>query len=99
MANDPQHVMVLAWYSKEQWKLLKRCAADAHLLDETYDEWLEEMNRLARRLKQEGNAIVKCVVEIAELELWCQNENVSLDANARSQYVAQVAQDRKLKPE
>jgi hypothetical protein len=99
MAHDPQHVMVLAWYSKEQWKLLKRSAADAHLLDDTYDEWLEQMNRQARRLKQEGNAIIKCFVDIAELESWCQNEDVSLDAKARSQYVAQLARDRKLEPE
>ncbi len=99
MAHEPQQVTVLAWYSKEQWKLLKRRAADAHLLDETYDEWLEEMNRLLRRLKQEGNATVKCFVDIAEVELWCQNENLPLDAKARSRYVAELAHDKKLEPE
>ena len=87
---------VLAWYSREQWQLLKRCAADAHLLDDNYDDWLEEMNRLARRLKQDGNAFVKCFVDIAELELWCQNKNVPLDAKARSLYVTDVARDKKL---
>lgn len=99
MAHKPQQVTVLAWYSKEQWKQLKRRAADAHLLDETYDEWLEEMNRLVRRLKQEGNAFVKCFVDIAEIELWCQEENVPLDAKARSRYVTEVARDKKLKQE
>jgi hypothetical protein len=99
MAHDPQQVTVLAWYSEEQWKLLKRRAADAHLLDETYDEWLEEMNRLGRRLKREGKAIVKCFVDIVEIELWCQKKNVPLDAKARAQYVAEVARDKKLEPE
>jgi hypothetical protein len=99
MARDPQQVTVLAWYSKEQWKLLKRRAADAHLLDETYDEWLEEMTRLGRRLKREGKSIVKCFVDIVEIELWCQKENVPLDAKARSRYVAELAHDRKLEPE
>lgn len=99
MAHEPQQVTVLAWYSKEQWKLLKRRAADAHLLDETYDEWLEEMNRLLSRLKQEGNATVKCFVDIAEVELWCQNENLPLDAKARSRYVVEVARNKKLEEE
>jgi hypothetical protein len=96
MADDPQQVIVLAWYSEEQWNLLKRRAADAHLLDETYEEWLEEMNRLERRLKQEGNAMVKCFVDIGELEQWCQKENVPLDGKARSQYAAEVARNKKL---
>ncbi len=99
MAHEPQLVTILAWYTEEQWKLLKLRAADAHLLDETYDEWLEEMNRLLRRLKQEGNATVKCFVDIAEVELWCQKKNLPLDAKARSRYVAELAHDKKLKQE
>ncbi len=99
MAHDPQQVTVLAWYSKEQWKLLKRRAADAHLLDDSYDDWLEQMNRLVRRLKQKGNASVKFFVDVVELELWCQNENVPLDAKARSRYVVEVARNKKLEEE
>jgi len=97
--HDPQRMMVLAWYSKEQWKLLKRRASDAHLLDDSYEDWLEQMNHLVRQLKQGGDAFVKCFVEIAELELWCQKENVPLDAKARTLYVTEVALDKKLKTE
>jgi hypothetical protein len=94
MAHDPQQVMVLAWYSKEQWKLLKRRAVDAHLLDDSYDDWLEQMNRLVRQLNQKGNEFVKFFVDVAELELWCQEENVPLDAKARSRYVVEVARNK-----
>lgn len=95
MAHGPQQVMVLAWYSKGQWKLLKRSAADAHLLDDSYDDWLEQMNRLVRQLKQKGNAFVKFFVDVEELELWCQKVNVPNDAKARSRYVAETAHEKK----
>jgi len=92
MSRRPKQVTAIAWYSPEQWKLLKRQAVDAHLLDDTYEEWHKNASRLIARLKNDRIKFVKCFVEVSEVEEWCQEQGLPLDGTARSRFVAESVQ-------
>lgn len=94
MSRRPKQVTAIAWYSPEQWKLLKRTAVDAHLLDDTYEEWHKNASGLIARLKNDKMKFVKCFVEVAEVEQWCREQGLPLDGAARSRFVAEAVQTR-----
>ena len=86
--NSPASAIGVAWYRPEEWQILRNAATDKHQLEETYAEWLKEAERVVKELHKQGLQIVKIDVEDADLLLWCENQKVPLNAEARSKYTA-----------
>lgn len=91
MTRSSKQFFAIAWYTPQQWRLLKRKAVDAHLLDSSYQQWLEEAEKLIARLQLENQEFAKCFVDVEELEKWCCEEGLPLDGAARSRFVAETA--------
>ena len=46
MQPADEMVMVLAWYSRDEWTKLKGLAADKEKLDDSYEEWKQQAREL-----------------------------------------------------
>ena len=78
----------IAWYEPDQWQQLLAVSVDRDKLEETYDEWVQDAERVIRELRRQGVQVVKVRVKIDELVAWCQSQNISVNGEARSQYAA-----------
>jgi len=83
----------LAWYSRQQWEILKQVADDAESLDHTFSQWEAKAQNAARMLRQSGYAVEIVDVDVTELLQWCKSGNRPLDGEARSDFVEEKVQD------
>lgn len=79
----------VAWFSPDQWELLRRVAADKQALHDTYDEWVADAFAALRNLEQPGFAARPLEVDVDELLRWCRGRRRPLDGAARSAFVAE----------
>ena len=49
-----------------------------------------------RDLRAQGLDAEKVIIDVEELLVWCKNRGLSVDASARSQYVAELVRKRDL---
>ncbi len=82
----------VAWYKPDQWQELLAVSVDKDKLEATYDEWVEEAERVINELRRQGLHIVKVDVNIEELVAWCQSQNIPVNGEARSMYAAHKLQ-------
>jgi hypothetical protein len=85
-------VLGLAWYTLDQWILLKNTAADREELDDTYGEWLEGATQKFEELQAAGYDIRKVNVDVSELTQWCRLRGVPLDGKSRAEFAAHKTQ-------
>jgi hypothetical protein len=86
--------MALAWFRPEQWDRLRAVAADSDRLETSYDTWREVAQETIDQLQQEGVVVEKIDVDLDELELWCRDNGLTLDASARANFAAAKLQQR-----
>ncbi|UCH96619.1 MAG: hypothetical protein JSV88_07150 [Candidatus Aminicenantes bacterium] len=79
----------LAWYRPEQWDLLLKMSVDSDELEPTYEEWLKMAEQRFQEMRQAGIQVEKIDVDMIEMVEWCASENIPLDGEARSGYVAE----------
>jgi hypothetical protein len=77
----------IAWYSPAQWNRLREISADADDLEETHAEWLATAESVWAQMVENGLEVKKVVVDVDQLEAWCREQGLSIDAAARSQFV------------
>jgi hypothetical protein len=85
----------LAWYSREQWELLKQAADDADGMDDTFSQWERNAQNAHRVLRQSGYAVEIVDVDVAELLGWCKSQRRPLDGEARSEFVLEKLQENR----
>ena len=78
----------IAWYGPDQWQHLLDVSVDRNDLEATYAEWEQDAERALKQLRQGGLEVVKVHVKIEDLLDWCLEQNVPVNANARSRYMA-----------
>ncbi len=91
-ANSPSAVIGVAWYRPDQWEIMRNVAVDRDKLEDTYTEWLADVERLVKQLEQQGLRVIKVDIEVADLMLWCESQQIPIDGKARSNYAAFKAQ-------
>jgi hypothetical protein len=85
-----QHTFVgVAWYRPEQWQRLREISVDRDELDDTYQEWVRNVEKVIKELNRNGIQCVKVTVEVEELLHWCQSQNIPVNGEARSRYVTE----------
>jgi hypothetical protein len=86
--SQGQSTIGVAWYEPDQWQQLLAVSVDRDKLEDTYDEWVQDAERVIKELRRHGLHVVKVRVKIDELVAWCQSQNISVNGEARSQYAA-----------
>jgi hypothetical protein len=80
----------IGFYRREQWSLLLASAVDSHILEKTYDDWLDVVDASIDKIKAHGVEPKLVDVDIEELILFCRKEGLQNDAGARSKFVAKM---------
>jgi hypothetical protein len=93
VARRPEIVSGIAWFSADQWQLLRSLATDAEDLEETHEEWVKIAEKTIEDLARQGLRAQKVDVDVNELRAWCLAQNRRLDSSARAAYAAVDLQD------
>jgi hypothetical protein len=80
----------IGFYKREQWPLLLASAVDSHILEKTYDEWLDVVDASIDKIKAHGVEPKLVDVDLEELISFCRKEGLQNDAGARSQFIAKM---------
>lgn len=80
----------IGFYRREQWPLLLQSAVDSHVLEKTYDEWLDVVDASVDKIKAHGIEPKLVDVDIEELISFCKKEGLQNNARARSKFVAKL---------
>jgi hypothetical protein len=56
--------VAFAWYTQEQWALLREYATDADALDDTFEQWERQALHTLSELRRSGIAVEKVDLDI-----------------------------------
>lgn len=83
----------VAWFSREQWHVLKEVATDKSSLHDTYDEWIVDFNSAISQLQQAGIESKPVPIDVVELVKWCSEQNLPIDGKARAKFAAKKLEE------
>jgi hypothetical protein len=84
----PEPIVGLAWYSADQWDLLRQVSADVDRLEKTHAEWLRAAEAKHAELAKKGTHVVKVPMDVADMARWCHEMGrKTVDAEGRALYV------------
>lgn len=83
----------IAWYSRQQWELLKHTADDCNSMDDTFERWQSNAQNASRILRQSGYPVEMVDIDVAELIAWCKEEHRPIDGEARADFVQEKIQN------
>ncbi|MGM0452939.1 MAG: hypothetical protein ACQERN_07225 [Thermodesulfobacteriota bacterium] len=86
--------IVLAWYTEEQWEMLRQVAADWDSMENTYAKWLGHNEDALRILQNSGYRVRIVDVDVVELVEWCKKQKRSIDGEARADFIEEKIEDR-----
>jgi hypothetical protein len=87
----------IAWFRPEQWSRLLEISEDREDLEETFAEWEVLAEEKLRDLRAQGVNAQKITIDLEKLLAWCKSRGLSVNASARSQYVADLLRKRDLR--
>lgn len=87
-------IVGVAWYSEDQWALVKASSTDSERFEASYSEWLAVGEDALRKLQLAGVTPVKVLVDAAELAAWCLAQGKPNEASARAQFVSEKMRSR-----
>ncbi len=90
MKKVPPHtegIFGIAWYRKDQWELLRMVSDKPEILEDTYEEWLINANKLKDNLEQLGITAKKVDIDINDVVLWCKSINNTINSKSITEYV------------
>jgi hypothetical protein len=82
--------LAVACYSRDQWQQLLATADDSKELESTWEEWRENADKLIGRLKSGGADITEVLIDVNDLNEYCQIHNLPNNAETRSEYVTRI---------
>lgn len=92
-------VVGVAWYSPDQYALLRALAADPEKMAETYDQWLANVTKTMKDMLQHGMVSRRVDVDVRDLAAWCEKQGKPLDGAARSTYAAEKLRTSDIGPQ
>ena len=91
--SNQKIVVGFAWYRREQWERVRDIASDAGEFEDTYEEWLRVAEQKLTELAAAGLDVKKVDVDSEQLILWCNEQGLDMNAQARSRYAAEKLRD------
>ncbi len=84
-------VLGIGFYRREQWPLLLDTAADSHLLEKAYDDWMEVLDSSIEKIRAGGLEPELVEVDVEELLAFCRKEGLPNNAATRSRFISVLA--------
>ena len=86
-------VVGFTWDRREQWERVRDIASDGGEFEDTYEEWLRVAEQKLTELAAAGLDVKKVDVDSEQLILWCNEQGLDMNAQARSRYAAEKLRD------
>ncbi len=87
----------IGFYRREQWQLLRETAVDAHLLAESYDDWIEVLDSAVTKISERGLEPRLIEVDLNDLLAYCRHHGVQNNAEARSKFISKLSSETREK--
>jgi hypothetical protein len=90
MKKVPPHtegIFGIAWYRKDQWDLLRIVSDKPETLEDSYEEWLTNANKLKNNLEQLGITAKEIGIDINDVVVWCKSTNNTINSKSITEYV------------
>ena len=84
----------VAWYTEEQWALVKASAADPSNLEPTYAEWVKMAEEALREIRRGVRHVEKIQIDAGELAAWCLVHGKPNDSSARAEFASHKTKER-----
>jgi trans-aconitate methyltransferase len=84
-------VLGIGFYRREQWPLLIETAADSHLLEKTYDDWMAVLDASIEKIRASGLEPELVDIDVEELLAFCRKEGLPNNASCRSRFISVLA--------
>ncbi len=84
-------VVGIGFYKREQWQQLLDTAADADILEKTYDEWMDVLDSSLEKIPAYGIEPELVEVDVDELLAFCKERDLRNNAETRAKFIAKVA--------
>jgi hypothetical protein len=78
----------IAYYSPEEYAKLLMTADDASELEDTWEEWYQNMQNVKNSLAALGTICREVPIQIEELQKYCQEHNLQNNSGTRAGYVS-----------
>ena len=86
-------VTAIATYNPAQWKTLIETAADSDRLEDTWEEWQANKEKLTMELRARGLSFVEIELDVDEINRFCAEEGIPNDGHARARLAARKAEE------
>ncbi len=80
----------IGFYRREQWKLLRETSVDAHLLEESYDDWIEVVDSAVTKISDQGLEPRLIEVDLNDLLAYCKRHGIPNNAEARAKFISKI---------
>jgi hypothetical protein len=61
---------------------------DKHTMNDTWDEWFLNVEKTEKSLAMQGFKTKRVKVDLRQLELFCAQQNITIDGKARAKFVS-----------
>jgi len=87
MKSNSDKVIGIAWYTKEQWILLRQVTENPNDIEDTFEEWLANAIKLKNNFIGSGFTVEEVEIDIQDVISWCNKGNKTINSNSISEYV------------
>ncbi|MFW6334559.1 MAG: hypothetical protein ACOC0W_04740 [Desulfosalsimonas sp.] len=91
--HKKDHPIPVAWYTRQQWEILRQVAADSEKMEDSFEKWEASAGHAYRILLESGFVVRAVYVDVAELLNWCRSRNRPLDGEARTDYIEEKLEE------
>ena len=90
-SKESQNKMVVgvAWYRPEQWQRVRDISTDADSLEDSYEAWLKLAEGELKKFQSSGLRVEKVDIDSEQLILWCNEQGMEVNTQARARYAAE----------
>ncbi len=83
----------IGFYRRDQWQLLRETAVDAHLLEESYDDWIEVLDSAVTKISARGLEPRLIEVDLNDLLAYCEHHGLPNNAEARARFISKLSSE------
>jgi hypothetical protein len=78
----------MCWYLAQDYPRILEIMEDAKKLHKTHDQWLKAAELGERELKRKGHIVVRALIDPEAFTVWCRENGLNRDSNARSTFAS-----------
>lgn len=83
-------VFGFGFYRREQWPLLLETAEDRAELEDTYEEWLQNLKKSLKNMCSLGVEPLRVDIDMNEFLAWCEAKSRKRNGESRAEFITEL---------